>query len=106
MLALVGGADGTGAIKGRRVAVTGIGVVAACGIGKDAFWGGLLAEPPNGVRRVVDFDATDLFGAKEVRRVDRFSQFAVAAADEALTDAGGREALGGDPDRTGGLIGN
>jgi 3-oxoacyl-[acyl-carrier-protein] synthase II len=105
MLALVGGADGTGAIKGRRVAVTGVGVVAACGIGKDAFWAGLLATPPDGVRRVEGFDATDLFGAKEVRRVDRFTQFAVAAADEALTDAGGREALGADPDRTGVLIG-
>jgi 3-oxoacyl-[acyl-carrier-protein] synthase II len=105
MLALAGGADGTGAIEGRRIAVTGIGVVAACGIGKDAFWSGLLATPPNGARRVDAFDATDLFGAKEVRRVDRFSQFAVAAADEALADAGGREALSVDPDRTGVLIG-
>jgi 3-oxoacyl-[acyl-carrier-protein] synthase II len=105
MLAVVGAADGTGAIKGRRVAVTGVGVVAACGIGKDAFWAGLLAVPPNGVRRVEGFDATELFGAKEVRRVDRFSQFTVAAAEEALADAGGREALAVDPDRTGVLIG-
>jgi 3-oxoacyl-[acyl-carrier-protein] synthase II len=105
MLAFVGAADGTGAIKGRRVAVTGVGVVAACGIGKDAFWAGLLAVPPNGVRRVDGFDATELFGAKEVRRVDRFTQFTVAAAEEALADAGGREALAVDPDRTGVLIG-
>jgi len=105
MLAVVGGADGTGAISGRRVAITGIGVVAACGTGKDAFWAGLLAEPPNGVRRVEPFDATEFFGAKEVRRVDRFSQFSVVAAEEALADAGGREALAVDPDRTGVLIG-
>jgi 3-oxoacyl-[acyl-carrier-protein] synthase II len=105
MLAVVGGADGAGAIKGRRVAVTGIGVVAACGIGRDAFWTGLLAEPAPGVRRIEGFDATELFGAKEVRRVDRFSQFTVAAAEEALADAGGREALVVDPDRTGVMIG-
>ena len=28
--------------QGRRVAVTGLGVVAPCGLGKDAFWSGLL----------------------------------------------------------------
>jgi 3-oxoacyl-[acyl-carrier-protein] synthase II len=86
----------------RRVAVTGIGVVAPCGIGKDAFWEGLLAAPPEGERRVPDFDPTPLFGPKEVRRVDRFAQFAVAAAEQALADAG---ELGADPDRSGVLIG-
>jgi 3-oxoacyl-[acyl-carrier-protein] synthase II len=105
MLAVQGGADGTGAIPGRRVAVTGIGVVASCGIGQDAFWAGLLAEPAPGVRRVEGFDASPLFGRKEVRRVDRYAQFTVAAAEEALADAGGLEALGADPDRTGVLIG-
>jgi 3-oxoacyl-[acyl-carrier-protein] synthase II len=105
MLAVLGAADGTGAIPGRRVAVTGVGVVAACGIGQDAFWAGLLAEAPVGIRRVEGFDATNLFGPKEVRRVDRFAQFTVAAAEEALTDAGGRDALDADPDRMGVLIG-
>ncbi len=28
--------------RGRRIAVTGLGVVAPCGVGKDAFWSGLL----------------------------------------------------------------
>jgi 3-oxoacyl-[acyl-carrier-protein] synthase II len=105
MLAVMGAADGTGAIPGRRVAITGMGVVAACGIGKDAFWSGLLAEAPVGTRRVEGFDATNLFGAKEVRRVDRFAQFTVGAAEEALADAGGRDALDADPDRIGVLIG-
>jgi 3-oxoacyl-[acyl-carrier-protein] synthase II len=54
---------------------------------------------------VEGFDATDLFGPKEVRRVDRFTQFAVAAADEALADAGGRDGLAVDPDRAGVLLG-
>ncbi|HEX9547899.1 MAG TPA: beta-ketoacyl synthase N-terminal-like domain-containing protein, partial [Acidimicrobiales bacterium] len=106
MLALLGAADGTGAVPGRRVALTGLGVVASCGIGKDAFWTGLLREPPDGIRRVEGFDATPFFGPKEVRRVDRFTQFAVAAAEQALEDAGGRDELAGDPDRAGVIIGS
>ena len=35
-------------MDGRRVAVTGLGVVAPCGIGKDAFWDGLLGPAPEG----------------------------------------------------------
>ena len=38
----------------RRVAVTGIGVVAPAGIGKDAFWSGLLSPAPNGFRPIED----------------------------------------------------
>jgi 3-oxoacyl-[acyl-carrier-protein] synthase II len=98
------------AIAGRRVAITGLGVLACCGNGRDAFWEGLLGEAPEGERRVRDFDATPYFGPKEVRRVDRFTQFAVAATEEALTDAaGGVEqaigALGVDPERAGVFIG-
>jgi 3-oxoacyl-[acyl-carrier-protein] synthase II len=105
MLALTGAADGTGSVPGRRVAITGIGVIAACGTGKDAFWEGLLATPEDGVRQVRDFDGTPYFGAKEVRRVDRFCQMAVAAADQAVNDAGGLEGLAVDPDRVGVFIG-
>jgi 3-oxoacyl-[acyl-carrier-protein] synthase II len=87
----------------RRVAVTGVGVVASCGIGKEAFWAGLLAPPPDErVRPVTGFDATPLFGPKEVRRVDRFAQFAVAAAEMALADGGAPDV---DPDRAGVVIG-
>lgn len=89
-------------IGGRRVAVTGIGVVASAGIGPDAFWDGLLREPAPGPREIPDWDASDLFGPKEIRRVDRYTQFAVAAAEQALADAG---EIGADPDRSGVLIG-
>jgi 3-oxoacyl-[acyl-carrier-protein] synthase II len=59
-----------------------------------------------GPRRVSDdFDATDLYGPKEVRRVDRFTQFAAIAAEQALADAGGLDGLAPDPDRTGVTIG-
>jgi 3-oxoacyl-[acyl-carrier-protein] synthase II len=105
MLALLGGPDRNGAVPGRRVVVTGLGVIATCGIGKDAFWQGLLAEPPDGLRRVPEFDPTPLFGPKEVRRVDRFAQFAVGAAEQAVKDAGGLDELTADPDRAGVMIG-
>ena len=86
---------------GRRVAVTGIGVVGPCGIGAEAFWQGLLAPAPEGDRVVRDFDPSPWLGPKEARRTDRYAQFAIAASDMALEDAG---ELGADPDRSGVLI--
>lgn len=94
---LLGTTDG-GPVRGRRVAVTGLGVVSCCGIGTDAFWEGLLSPAPQGERRVDDFDPTDWFGPKEARRVDRFAQFSVASAEMARHDAGD---LQPDPDRAG-----
>ncbi|MDE0832871.1 MAG: beta-ketoacyl-[acyl-carrier-protein] synthase family protein [Acidimicrobiales bacterium] len=73
----------------RRVAVTGMGVVASCGIGTDAFWKGLCGDAPEGDRRVHNFDPSPHFdNPKEVRRSDRCTQFAIAAADMALEQAG------------------
>jgi 3-oxoacyl-[acyl-carrier-protein] synthase II len=73
----------------RRVAVVGVGVVAPCGIGRDAFWDG-LSRPASGHRRLVeDFDPAPYFAnPKESRRADRFSQLALAAAAEAWEQAG------------------
>jgi 3-oxoacyl-[acyl-carrier-protein] synthase II len=87
-----------GPVVGRRVAITGMGVIACCGTGLEAFWDGLCGPPPLGERRVESFDPTAWFGPKEVRRVDRFAQFSVAAAEMALTDAGDLDA---DPERSG-----
>src|SRR3954466_14437360 len=89
----------------RAVAITGVGVVSCCGVGKDAFWNGLCSPAPEGDRRGRDFDATPFFGPKEVRRVDRVAQFAVAAAGGAADEARGRDALGVDPDRSGVILG-
>src|SRR3954471_15589289 len=92
-----------GTTAGRRIAITGLGVVGPCGIGRDAFWAGLLAPAPEGDRRVRDFDPEPYFeNAKEARRADRFTQFALAAAAEALEQAGD---LGANPDRAGVLLG-
>lgn len=105
MLAVHPSPDGRGGVPGRRVAVTGVGVVAPCGTGREAFWNGLLGPAPDGLRRVVDLDATSVYGPKDIRRVDRFTQFAAVAADEAISDAGGVAAFGADPDRTAVIVG-
>ncbi|MPZ28721.1 MAG: beta-ketoacyl-ACP synthase II [Micromonosporaceae bacterium] len=100
---------------GRRVVVTGVGVVAPCGTGLAQFWAGLTrpAEPAV-VRRVPSFDPVQWgIGRVEARRLDRFAQFGVAAAAQALADAGllpdpaGAGALAEvDPDRVGVLVGS
>lgn len=73
----------------RRVVVTGVGVVAPCGTGATAFWQGLLDKPEPGVeRRVEGFDPQAWMSRVESRRLDRFAQLAIAAATEAMDDAG------------------
>ena len=73
----------------RRVAITGIGVVSPVGIGVEAFWAGLNGPAPEGLRRIDDFDPEPYFdNPKEARRTDRYAQFALAAAAEALAMSG------------------
>lgn len=88
----------------RRVAITGVGVVAPCGIGVEAFWDGLHVDPPHGdERHVEDWDPAPLFAnPKEARRADRFAQFALGAAAEALAQSGDLDL---DPQRVGTWIG-
>jgi 3-oxoacyl-[acyl-carrier-protein] synthase II len=87
----------------RRVVITGIGVVTALGTSLEAFWNALL-EGQSGVGPLTLFDTTDfkvhfggqvrdwdpdaLFGTKEARRLDRFAQFALHAAQSAVEDSG------------------
>ena len=87
----------------RRVAVTGLGVVSAAGIGADAYFEGLCSPAPVGDRRVTGFDPNAHFESpKEARRADPYTQFLVAAADQALDQTGEIEA---DPTRCGTMIG-
>jgi 3-oxoacyl-[acyl-carrier-protein] synthase II len=87
--------------RGRRVAVTGLGVVAPCGVGADAFWNGLLGPGITTGKsvRIADWDPSPWYdNPKESRRADRVEQFATAAASEAMAAAG---EVGVDPARFG-----
>ncbi|MES4905969.1 MULTISPECIES: beta-ketoacyl-[acyl-carrier-protein] synthase family protein [unclassified Streptomyces] len=104
----------------RRVAITGIGVVAPGGVGTKEFWA-LLTEGRTATRAISLFDATRFrsriaaeadfdphhegLTPQEVRRMDRAAQFAVVAAREAVSDSG-LEASGYDPYRVGVTVGS
>lgn len=93
----------------RRVVITGMGAVTPCGIGVEKFWNSLL-EGKSGVsliesidteRHTVkiaaeikdkDFNPEDYMDSKDAKRMDRFTQFAMVAADEAIADSGIDEA--------------
>jgi len=87
--------------RARRVAVTGYGVVAPCGIGKEAYWNGLLGPGLTDRKwvTIADWDPQPFYDTpKDARRADRVEQLATAAAAEAFADAGD---IGVDPARFG-----
>ncbi len=104
----------------QRVVVTGMGAVTPVGIGVEAFWQGLQAGK-SGIARVTHFDPTDFrsqlaaevkdfdpqewIDKKSIERMDRFTQFAVAAAAMAMKDAG-LDNHGFDKCRAGVIIGS
>ena len=90
---------------GHRVAITGYGVVAPCGVGKAAFWKGLLGPGITNAKTVelAEWDPLPYFAnPKEARRADRVEQFALAAAQEAITQSG---SLRYAPERMGSIFG-
>ncbi len=87
----------------RRVVITGMGAVTPCGIGVDNFWKNMLdgvsgislTEAMDTERHTVkisgeikNFEPEKYLDVKEAKRMDRFTQFAMVAADEAIRDAG------------------
>jgi 3-oxoacyl-[acyl-carrier-protein] synthase II len=86
----------------RRVVVTGLGAVASCGIGKDAFFEGLNGPHATEPCRVEDFDPAAYFDPTEARHLDRFAQMSIAAAQLAIDDSGPTET---DPNRSGVVFG-
>lgn len=80
----------------RRVAITGVGVLAGPGVGASDFWKGLANDPGPGHHEIKNWDPEPWIPLREHRRLDRFSQFALVAAAEALGQAGD---LTVDPDR-------
>ena len=106
----------------RRVVVTGMGLITGLGERVDTFWNNIVAGV-SGVRKISlfdtkgfdveiggeckDFDAGKYFDRKAARRMDRFSQFAVAAAREAVETSGlDLKNYSGDPGRLGVILGS
>jgi 3-oxoacyl-[acyl-carrier-protein] synthase II len=112
----------------RRVVITGLGLVTPLGCGVEETWGGLLAGR-NAAGRVESFDVSDIacqiacrvprgdgsggsfnpdhwMEPKEQRKVDDFIIYAVAAADQALADAGWKPSTDDEKERSGVLIGS
>ena len=89
-------------LKKRRVVLTGLGVISPIGLDIEQFWKSLL-EGKSGIKRLTCFDPTYFtskiaaevknfnpslyLSLKEIKRMDRFTQFGVAAAKMALEDA-------------------
>ena len=90
-------------VNGRRVVVTGLGVISSIGIGKEAFWKSLL-EGQSGISQITRFDTSDFdvhiggevksfrpedfFDKNTAGKLGRAAQFAIAAVHLALKDAG------------------
>lgn len=106
-------------MDGRKVVITGLGMVTAVGLDRDTSWKALV-EGRNGIRKLESIDTTDYkvtFGgeawgfdpevamdAKEARKADRFCQLAMAAAAQAMDQSGLGEPE--DPYRHGVIIGS
>lgn len=104
----------------KRVVVTGMGALTPLGNSIDEYWNGLI----NGVSgadmitlfdaskfrtkfacEVKNFDPVQYFDRKEARKMDRFTQFALVASDQAMADAGlNKENI--NPDRVGVVFGS
>jgi 3-oxoacyl-[acyl-carrier-protein] synthase II len=87
----------------KRVVITGLGCISPLGNDVDTLWRNIIAGI-SGVKKIThydtsqfkvkigaevkDFDATALFGLREARRMDRFTQFGLAAALQAVEESG------------------
>ncbi|MDP8297000.1 MAG: beta-ketoacyl-ACP synthase II [Candidatus Orphnella occulta] len=104
----------------RRVVITGLGIVSPIGNGKDNYWQALQSGR-SGVTEITSFDAsaytsriagvvqnfdlTPYMSKKDIKRSDRFTQFAVVAARMAFEDSG-LDSATMDPYRAGSIIGS
>ncbi len=112
----------------RRVVITGFGLVTPLGVGAESVWKKLL-DGQSGIRSIQNFDVSDLpakiagqvprgetasggFNAddwvppKEQRKMDEFIIYALAAAEQAVSDAGWKPTDGEAKERTGVMIGS
>ncbi len=105
----------------RRVVVTGMGAVTPVGNDVPTMWRALI-DGKSGAGDITHFDAStfavrfacelkdfdplDYMERKEAKRADQFTQYAVAAAKQAMSDAGFAAGNGYDPDNTGVILGS
>jgi 3-oxoacyl-[acyl-carrier-protein] synthase II len=92
----------------RDVVITGVGAVSPLGVGARTLierWTAGESGIADGVGRCSDFEPTDFMTRREARRADRFTQLALAAAGEALAQAGWDDALPYDGTEVGCVIG-
>lgn len=104
----------------KRVVVTGLGALTPIGNDVDTYWQNLLAGKSGAARitrfdpekfktqfacELKDFDVKQFIDRKEARRMDRFTQYALVTADQAVSDSGIGE-LGLNPDRVGVIWGS
>jgi 3-oxoacyl-[acyl-carrier-protein] synthase II len=92
----------------REVVVTGIGAVTPLGVGARTLherWTAGTSGIQDGEGACTEFEPTEYLSVKEVRRADRFTQFALVSSDEAIKEAGWDDELPYDPKRIGSIIG-
>lgn len=103
----------------RRVVITGLGAVSPFGVGVDKFWSSLV-EGKSGISEselidvskhvvkisgeVKNFNPEDYIEPKDAKKMDRFIQFAMVAADEAIEDAKLHEVTDVDPYKIGVVV--
>lgn len=108
-------------MKDKRVVITGTGIISSIGNSTEEFWNSLM-EVKSGIGPITNFDATDFrtkvagevkdfdvteyMTKKEARKLDPFCQFAIAASDEAIKQAGLDAEGSFDPERVGVLVGS
>ncbi|MFT3902854.1 MAG: beta-ketoacyl-ACP synthase II [Niabella sp.] len=107
-------------MKFNRIVVTGMGALTPLGNSVDEYWKGLVSGVSGAAPitlfdaskfrtrfacEVKNFEPTDFLDKKEARKIDRFSQFALVASDQAMADAGlTKDNI--NPDRVGVILGS